>query len=205
MASLIGITVDEPRYCPAIRFAQGASTRPIRLTAGPNLERLESGMIPNEAFLESEHEVISDFVPINGRLSVCSEVRALIEALEPGIHQFFPVRIIRRRDNKPIYRLDGRELDEPYYYFHVQCMLDAVCIEQSHVKVTQTVFGSSSMVHKVPGHYSRIVLYKDVVAGHHLWRGQYQLPDDLFFSDFLVGALKKGNFQKLQLFNLREV
>jgi hypothetical protein len=43
---------------------------------------------------ESGGKTIPDFTPINGRFAVCREVYELIDSLEPGRHQFVPVRII---------------------------------------------------------------------------------------------------------------
>lgn len=193
-----------PRYCPSIYFPSPAGNFSLKYQAVQVLHRLDPAEVPKQAFLESDHKTVADFVPIDARLAMCSEARALIEALEPGLHQFFPVEIVRKHGKRPIYRTDGRVLDEPYYLFNVQAMLDAVCIERSEVKVVPRTDGRPSTVYPLPANYN-IVLFRSAVDGHHVWRGHYQLFDYLFFSDTLVCQFKSKKLRQLDFHHLAEV
>jgi hypothetical protein len=137
---------------------------------------------------------------------MCREGRDLIEHLEPGLHQFFPVEISRKRSKKPIYRLDGRALDEPYYFFNVQAAADAVCVEKSEVEITPMPDNRPPRIHRIhlPPSYN-IVLLKSAISGHHVWRGRNQLPLDLLFSDTLVAAIQAAGLRKLDFHHLSEV
>ena len=135
---------------------------------------------------------------------MCPEARALIEALEPGLHQFFPVEIIRKRGKKPIHRIDGRVLDEPYYLFNVQTMLDAVCIEKSEVEVVPMPDGRPPNVYPLPANYN-IVLFRLIIDGHHVWRGHHQLFNYLFFSDTLVSQFKAKKLRQLDFYHVAEI
>ena len=90
---------------------------------------------------------------VHARPAVCPEVRALIEAFEPGVHQFLPVEVVRPRRKKPIHRLDGRVLDTPYYLFIPQTFLDAVWVERSAVLVIPTYLGPPLVVPRYVGRY----------------------------------------------------
>jgi hypothetical protein len=97
-------------------------TRPLKPDV---MRRYEETDVPKHAIFQDRTKTIPDFVPISVKLSMCREARELIESFEPAVHQFFPIEISRRTQT-PIYRLDGRILDEPYFVFNVQTMLDAV-------------------------------------------------------------------------------
>jgi hypothetical protein len=192
-----------PRYCPGIQFPGKSGKFMLKYSANHILHRIDPEEVPKHAFLESTHKTIADFVSIRGRLSMCAEARNIIEALEPGRHQFFPVEITRKRSKKPIYRLDGRVLDEPYYMFNIQTWLDAVIIEQSKVVVTHTSANIPPLVYPVHNDYD-IKLNKSIVDGHHVWRGHRQCPLNLFFSDLLIDKLLEKKLRKLEFFKLVE-
>lgn len=196
-----------PRYCPSISFPEpeGRFLLEHRHQAA-TLPRYDPAEVPKQALLESDHKTVADFVPIDGRLSMCREARDLVETLEPGVHQFFPVSIVRKRGKKAIYRIDGRVLDEPYYFFAPQVSLDAVCIERSEVEVIPLPNGQPPFVrrHILMSNYN-VVLLRSVVAGHHVWVGDYHLPGELMFSDALVAAIEATRLRKLEIHYLAEV
>lgn len=202
MAYLVRFTT-EPRYVPEIVFP-GQSGRFLHQKYwDPRVpHRYDPAEVPRQAFLTSGNKTIPDFVPIHARWGVSPEARALIEEFEPGVHQFVPVEILRPRSGKPIHRLDGRVLDTPYYLFSVQTLIDAVWVERSEVEISP-VLGSPPSVYQVPGRWN-IVLRRDLVAGHHVWRGRHHLPRDLFFSDALAREVEARRLRKLQMHRLEE-
>ena len=200
----IGRLSLQPRYCPSIYFPSPLDKFFLKYRAVQVLHRYDSAKVPTRAFLESDHKTVADFVPISARLAMCPEARALIEALEPGLHQFFPVEIVRKRGRKPIYRIDGRVLDEPYYLFNVQTVLDAVCIERSEVEVVPRTDGRPPSVYPLPANYN-IALFRSIVAGHHVWRGHYHLSSYLFFSDALVSQIQAKKLRQLDFHHLAEI
>lgn len=147
-------------------------------------------------------KTVPDFVNVHHRMAVCPEARAPIEEFEPGVHQFLPVEIARKRSKKPIHRLDGRVLDTPYCVLIPQVFLDAVWIERSDVMVSPTYDGPQMVV---PGLRDRpIVLRREAVAGHHVWRGGFHLPGRVLFSDALVRAVEARKLRKLEFTHLEE-
>ena len=129
----------EPRYCPPISFPEEEDAFARKYLRGnkPQFpgERYDPDEVPRRVLLESNHKAIPDFVAIEARLGLSPEARALVEAFEPGVHQFLPVEVVRKRGKRPVHRLDGRVLDAPYYLFIPQTILDAVWVERSEVRV----------------------------------------------------------------------
>ena len=152
----------------------------------------EHGEVPSEAIFESNGKTIADFVPINGHLTLCPEIRDLIESMEPGRHQLIPVHIHRLRSQRPIFRLDGRVLDEPYYLFQAMTFLDSVWVEKSDVRISE---GTNLLIPKPD--FPNIVLRKEVTAGHHVWRENRFPAPPLLFSDALMATIDARRYKKL--------
>ena len=208
MAVVVRLTL-EPRYVPDIHLLPEEGQFFISRHVPPyTLPRYDPAKFPKRVQFDSAHKTIADFVPIEGRLSVSPEAKALIEEFEPGVHQFFPVEIARRRSKRPIYRLDGRVLDTPYYVFFPQMMLDAVWVERSDVRVRPmpdgrlSVIPSSSYLLSTGKH--RLVLHRKIVAGHHVWHGHYQCHLQMFISDALAREIEKRRLRKLDFVPVEE-
>ena len=189
MAHIVEFATN-PRYVPFISFRREERD----FLWKPNRLRIpyKPGEVPFQAFLESGNKTVPDFVPINGFMAACPEVRALIESFEPGVHQFMPVHIRRPRSEKPIFRLDGRVLEDPYYLFHVITFLDSIWVERSDVILSE----GTSLLGMRPGNYN-IVLHKEITAGHHAWREGRIASTRLLFSDELIAAIDARGFKKL--------
>ena len=139
-------------------------------------------------------------MPISARLSVCPEIRAIIEELEPGVHEFFPIQIKPKNPKKVLLRRDGRSLTEPYYLLNIQSAIDAVCIEQSEVKIIPIAPGITLVNRK-----GKVVLYRDAIAGHHVWRGYMQLTTYKLFSDVLTKQIQAKRFNGLEFEHMQEI
>ena len=153
--------------------------------------------VPPQAFMESDRRTISDFVSISGKLAFSPEARAAAETLEPGVHQFFPVQILRMRGKRPIFRADGRLLETPYYLFNPGIRLDAVDLERSDVDIRTSPV--ATLVFPKPGRWDLVVLRRSVIAGHHIWKGGNQLGLYTFFSNDLTEIYRERKWRGLQL------
>lgn len=202
MASLIEFDSRETMF-PGIRFPEGSARLLNGIYPYGPMRVFTRADVPNTAFVQTSHKTLPEFIAINAKLSVSSEVRALIEALEPGRHQFFEVTIQRERGKKPILRRDGTVLDTPYHLFNPTERLDAVLIEKSVVEVIPRKSGPS-IVSALPHNIPKTVLQRSVTEGHHIWKGYFQLGNDTFFSDTLTDAIHYYKWQGLELIPLRE-
>lgn len=60
--------------------------------------------VPARAKEISRAKEVFDFVSVSARLCISDDVRTLIEAHEPGAHQFFPIELTRHTGEKTIKR-----------------------------------------------------------------------------------------------------
>ena len=138
----------------------------------------------------------------NNRLLAVSEpLRDLIERLEPGVHQFWPINIIvpnmaeRRYEPYPA----------PYFAMVVMRHLDSFLPDQSDPQVFDadpeypTVHRPRST--KVPG----IAVSMDVIGGAHLWREAKLLGPAIYPSNTLHDEMKKLGLTLPKHLKLKEV
>ncbi|WP_374310710.1 imm11 family protein [Dongia sp.] len=148
----------------------------------------------------SNHKVLPDFFRV-GTMPVCSDAfRVIVEKLEPNIHQFFPIEF------------DGGERginDPKYFVFNVLSALDAILVERSAVfqREWEALSGTGKMTR-----YSRVeisspaglVVKKEEIKEHHMWRTANVLPRLLFFSDELMTQVAAAKLKKLTAFPAAE-
>jgi hypothetical protein len=60
------------------------------------------------------------------------------------------------------------------------------------------------LVHVKPGRWNAVVLRQSVIAGRHVWKGQYQLGMYTFFSDQLVEIYRQRKWRGLEFTHLAE-
>ena len=205
MASIVKASF-KPSYNPSLESSVEENAFIRRYLANATLYvregRYDPDEVPERAFLESGHKALPDFVAIHHRLGLLPETQTLVEEFKPGVHQFLPVEIVRRRGRRPVHRPDGRVLDAPYHLFIPQTFLDAVWIERSALQVTTTDLGPPMVVPHLGS--DSIVLRHAAVAGHHAWRGLFHLPRRVFFPDALTRAVEARRLRKLECARLGE-
>lgn len=157
--------------------------------------------IMTEFWLLSKHKVLGDVLPVSARWGCSAEFKALVEALEPGMHQFFPITI-RRPDGKPILRADGREVGPGQYYIlnalqAVDALLPDHCIgprgekRQSLAQLTRD---------------DDLCVARSAITGRHLWINEPFYKSGLYFvSNELGTAIQAQGLKGLKLRKVREV
>jgi hypothetical protein len=152
--------------------------------------------VPRRAFQVSPHKTTPDFVQISGGArAVCDEFRAMVEALEPGVHQFFPVELLRK-DGSPV--ILGRE----WFLLNICNRVDAVVVERSNIYWEEKP-GGRRVMHprrQPPG----LVLRRSAIAGRHLWRGLTHLRVNEFWSDALMREVQRAKLRKVRAVPLEE-
>ncbi len=210
MAWMVTLTV-EPRYSPDISLPPENGRFFVDLASRMRNQALafDAATAPKRVLYKSGGRTVPDFVAIQGRFSVCQEVRDLVEALEPGVHQFLPVEVVRPRSSRPIHRLDGRVLDTPNCIFNIMSVLDAIWVARSHVRVHE-VQGLAPLVHPEWLRFENgavvyeVVLRREITQGHHVWRGGQHGQGSIFFSDELMDEVRKRGLKKLDTYHMEE-
>ena len=128
----------------------------------------------------------------NGMYVVSGAAKAIIEGLDPGVHQFSPLTIHTKR---------GLEVEGPWFAMHVTAQQESIVKERSKVYLPD---GSSERLHQF--HYER----KDVTvdpsrqSGVNLWREHY-FTYSLLASDALFDALKAADLKFFRRFKAKNL
>jgi hypothetical protein len=109
-------------------------------------------------------------------LAVDATLKEIIETLEPGVHQFWPLRITLPK---------GQDFSGPYYGMVIRCFIDSFVPEQSDVRQSEDVFFAKGPTKK---DYGNLTVSKSAVAGAHLWHERRLVTPDVFFSDEFAGG-----------------
>lgn len=138
-------------------------------------------------------DVYPDFFRVGHPRVASVRFRDIVEKLEPGVHQFSPVRLTRK---------SGHLVDPPYFLLNVAQAFDCIVLEKSDLewreKGTPGPYGEETQrklirIKSLDG----LVLRKEAIEGRHMFRseGQPPLGGCLFFSDELMTAVKKARLQ----------
>ncbi|MCP4079957.1 MAG: hypothetical protein GY743_06900 [Planctomycetaceae bacterium] len=113
-------------------------------------------------------KVLPDFFSINGEFGVSQAFKDLLEEMEPGVHQFFPLEIRRK---------DGGSVEGNYYVFVTCVLLDTALIpEKSNVVQKGTyreypdggIYDGLYYTASGPGP-DKFTLNRNVIGNHHAW------------------------------------
>jgi hypothetical protein len=136
---------------------------------------------------------------LGGRL-VSDRFVALVERLEPNRHQFIPLEECVDRK--------GRPLGRAFFLMNVLTRLEAIDVERSDVSWETIRFADQTEATMlVPKGYMnlKLVLRRQVIQGHHVWRGgRNGLIGFYFISDDLHESMKEAKLSALRLTKCEE-
>lgn len=171
--------------CPAVGSAQAFFDwrRENYDKVGQHLSPVPEHLIPKRFRMTAgdklpDHTGVQGFVPI-----VSGRLRALVEEVEPGVHQFVPVEVERP---------DGTPLGEPYFFSNAN-LLDAINPDPGGVYKLASPWSDNYFWEVESGaeNLKKLAVRKDVVAGKAMWCDvRHGLGIDLFFSDALLGRMR---------------
>lgn len=144
---------------------------------------LEPHERPSEFRMMEARKSLGSLIALaDGLLAVDATLKEIIERLEPGVHQFWPLRITLPK---------GGEFPVPYYGMVIRRFIDSFVPEQSAVH--QVSEGSDTFFANGPTKkdYGNLTVLKSVVAGVHLWRERRLKIPDIFFSDELQAEIAR--------------
>jgi hypothetical protein len=141
---------------------------------------LEPHERPSEFRMMEARKSLGSLILLNGRLlAVDATLKEIIETLEPGVHQFWPLRITLPK---------GEEYPGPYYGMVIRRFIDSFVPEQSDARQSEDVFFAKGPTKK---DYGNLAVSKSAIAGAHLWRERRLLTPDVFFSDELQAEIAR--------------
>jgi hypothetical protein len=132
------------------------------------------------AYLESSHKILPDIFQVTSEKGISQRLKDIIEFFEPGIHQYFPVTLMRTKKEA---------FPGSYYLLNVCQICNSLVPEKSNFRVANTPNGMEYWS-RVPGLKNYRTIRKSDVEGKHLWREKLY-RDDLYMSDDLYAACRK--------------
>ena len=134
----------------------------------------------------------NNYIP--GGPAVSQRFKEAVEAIEPGVHQFFPVELLHK---------DGRPYGEPLYYWNITQAIDAIrpdlggvheMGDPNHPGTHGWVINSGVSRHD----RTKLAVDAATIAGRAAWR-DVRMVSRTFVSDALIGALNAEGMEGWEL------
>jgi hypothetical protein len=136
---------------------------------------------PSEVLLRKNYATLGAWLELQlGIIAVDERLKALIEGLEPGVHRFWPMRLV-----KP----NGQYFPERYYGIVIDRFLDGFLPE-----ATKPEAFTGQISYRVPrtagkSKYNALVFSEAVTSDSHIWRDRKLTDPNVLISDELKAAI----------------
>lgn len=165
------------------------SQSPVRM---PEIDEL-----PQEIRLEGAHADLADlFMTRSGMLAVDESLRDIIEALEPGVHCFWPLRLTTAK---------GAAYPKRYFGLIIVRFLDSLDLEATP---PDSITGTGYQRHAsgtAKAVLATLALRADQIGQAHLWRERRLMCPNIFLSDILQAEIVKAGLNIPKHHKLRTV
>ena len=166
-----------------------------------NLGPLQEIEQPKEFRTKRTYKTLGSLISLlDQKLAVDEALKEIIERLEPGVHQFWPMKITMPK---------GKAFPAPYFGMVIHNHLEAFCPSESDAE---------SLVHrktKYSDHYhakdrkkasmAGIAISREAAGAAHLWREENLMSPDIFLSDALQAEIEKAGLRLPKMFKLKDV
>lgn len=132
------------------------------------------------------------FMTTGGLLVAREPAMQIIEGLDLGLHQFFPLEIKTKR---------GLDVEGPWFSMVVSAKQNSILLDQSSIRYSRTSPDTSNNINY---HDKRVTVDPSQQSGIHLWREQ-RFFMSLLGSDTLVAALKEAELKFYPCFKAKDV
>lgn len=152
------------------------------LQQGRPLEHPER--MPKIGYIPKARTRFYPVMSILSQLGVTAELKAFIEIWEPGVHEFYPIKLLAKDT--------GEEMPVLYYVMNICNRLSSVVLDNPGITVN-----------RIAGHVfwqamsnESIVFDRAAISGKHIWRDDGHLTKT-YASDEFISAFEKKNFKGL--------
>lgn len=136
---------------------------------------------PSEVLLRKNYATLGAWLELQlGIIAVDERLKALIEGLEPGVHRFWPLRLV-----KP----SGQDFPERYYGIVIDRFLDSFLPEATKPEVFKGEGRYRISGIGTKSKYTALTLSMAVTNGSHLWRERNLTDPNIFISDELKAGI----------------
>jgi hypothetical protein len=173
----------------------GATDRPNERPPFSPIEPHE----PPRCFYTYPYKSLGSLIKLNDRiLAVDEDLKAIIEEVEPGVHQFFPIAIekIKRSGREPYAKA--------YYTLVIGQYLNSFSVEQSEAGSFRSG-GSNYGYQDNKKSASGLAFSHAKFRKAHFWRERNFLALPIFFSDKLHAEITKAGLRIPKHYRMKEV
>jgi hypothetical protein len=173
---------------------------PYHVSAKYTMDRgpLAPHEIPSEVVTTEIHKLLGSLVTVgNSLLAVDEALKDIIERLEPGVHQFWPIKITNRK---------GQDYPKQFFGMIILRYLDSFRpAESDEGSWFDRGGGRSYSILGGSKGYAGAAMSKAIIGGAHLWREKKLADLEIFFSDELQAAIQKAGLRIPKHFKLKAV
>lgn len=165
----------------------------------PPLTPIEPHEVPQVYRTRKTYPSLASFLQLRSSIvAVDVELKAIIERLEPGVHQFFPLQITMPR---------GRPYPKTYYTLVIGQFLESFLPEQSSPRCIRNIWPPSDFYSiDVERDCCPNLAFSRTAAGHaHLWRERKTLMKNILISDALQAEIAAAGLRIWKHWRVKEV
>ncbi|MEZ5752413.1 MAG: hypothetical protein R3D60_10740 [Paracoccaceae bacterium] len=141
--------------------------------------------VPKLFVVEKPKAKWRDFFKVTGAIKVVREpVRELIERLDPGVHQFFPVTMRTKR---------GVVIEGPWFVIVITARQDSIVPGYRGKFISNQLPDGRYLLNSMVKH-GQVPIDATRLSGLHLWR-EAKAVDGIFASDELIAELKANGLK----------
>ena len=164
---------------------------------GPPLSPIKPHEWPTVFKLRKTRARIGSLIKMKDRIyAVDNTLKSIIERLEPGVHQFNPIRILMPKDV---------EYPVPYHVMVVGRWLDSFRPDESDPGCLRFANGGYSVWLDKKQSYAGIAMAASVIGNAHLWREQNLYGTEFFLSHTLQAEIAKAGLRVPKHFRMKSV
>lgn len=143
-------------------------------------------LLPDKFQADRGYKSLSSLITVHSLLAVDEELKSIIEKLEPGVHQFWPIKILMPR---------GKVYPKQYYGMIIGNFRDSFVPEESeYVRYTKEVdsywgcFGTKA-------DHAKLTFSLEKIGGAHLFREKRVSSPRILISDELQSAIAEAELR----------
>ena len=129
-------------------------------------------------------------------LTVDEALKTIIETLDPGVHQFWPIEIKLPR---------GKPFPRQFYGLRIGRFLDSFSPEASSFSSFREEFGMYYVDQPTKEFYAGLVMRSEIIGTSNLWREKKLKQPEICFSDRLKEAADTAGLRLPKYYKMKEV
>lgn len=170
-----------------------------RAAGYPALGDVELHEVPQSFGCDKTYKSLASLIMLQDMLLAVDErLKAIIERLEPGVHEFFPFELMMPK---------GKRYPEQYYILRIRQYFDAFSREQTAEESFDESTSNPGLLflNTSKRALNDLAVSRAVFEGAHLWRDRTFEEDLTCFSDQLIDEIKAADLRMPKHYKLKVV